>query len=158
MALNLQKNHRVAMGVAGLDTILGGGLPRDRFYLVQGDPGVGKTTLAMQFLLEGRRVGEPGLYVTLGETPDELAGVAASHGWSLEGITIFEVSTGESEEDLREEESYDVFHPSEIELGEVMRTLIAEAERVNPRRVVIDSLSEVGTAGGGAVPVRARRG
>jgi circadian clock protein KaiC len=143
MARNQQQNHRVAVGVAGLDAILGGGLPRDRFYLVQGDPGVGKTTLAMQFLMEGRRVGEPGLYVTLGETRDELEGVAASHGWSLEGITIFEVSTGESEEELREEESYDVFHPSEIELGEVMRTLIAEAERVNPRRVVIDSLSEV---------------
>ena len=135
--------RRVGTGVAGLDAILNGGLPRDRFYLVQGDPGVGKTTLALQFLMEGRRVGEPGHYVTLGVTPDELAGVAASHGWSLEGITIFEVSTGESEEDLREEESYDVFHPSEIELGEVMRTLIAEAERVNPRRVVIDSLSEV---------------
>jgi circadian clock protein KaiC len=143
MVRNQQQNHRVAMGVTGLDTILGGGLPRDRFYLVQGDPGVGKTTLALQFLMEGRRVGEPGLYVTLGETRDELEGVAASHGWSLEGITIFEVSTGESEEELREEESYDVFHPSEIELGEVMRTLIAEAERVNPRRVVIDSLSEV---------------
>jgi circadian clock protein KaiC len=143
MALNAQNNHRVGLGVTGLDAILGGGLPRDRFYLVQGDPGVGKTTLALQFLMEGRRVGEPGLYVTLGETRHELEGVAASHGWSLDGITIFEVSTGESEEELREEESYDVFHPSEIELGEVMRTLIAEAERVNPRRVVIDSLSEV---------------
>src|SRR3954452_16122287 len=120
MELNDNPTRRVATGIVGLDAVLGGGLPRDRFYLVQGDPGVGKTTLALQFLLEGRRVGEPGLYVTLGETPDELAGVAESHGWSLEGITVFEVSTGESEEDLREEESYDVFHPSEIELGEVM--------------------------------------
>lgn len=126
-----------------MDSILGGGLPRDRVYLVQGDPGVGKTTLALQFLLAGRDAGERGLYVTLGETRDELEGVAASHGWSLEGITIFEVSTGESEEDLRDEESYDVFHPSEIELGEVMQTLTREAERINPTRVVIDSLSEV---------------
>lgn len=134
---------RVATGVAGLDTILGGGLPKDRFYLVQGDPGVGKTTLALQFLLEGQRLGEQGLYVTLGETHEELEGVAASHNWSLEGISVFEVQTGVNEEDMREDESYDVFHPSEVELGEVMRTLIAEAERVQPRRVVIDSLSEV---------------
>ena len=89
------------MGVPGLDAVLHGGLPARRLYLIQGDPGVGKTTLAMQFLMEGRRVGEPGLYVTLGETRDELEGVAASHGWSLDGITIFEVSTGESEEETR---------------------------------------------------------
>jgi circadian clock protein KaiC len=134
---------RVATGIPGLDSILGGGFPRDRFYLVQGDPGVGKTTLALQFLLEGKRIGEQGLYVTLGETQEELEGVAASHHWSLDGISIFEVQTGVNEEDMREDESYDVFHPSEVELGEVMRTLIAEAERVQPRRVVIDSLSEV---------------
>jgi circadian clock protein KaiC len=134
---------RIRTGVDGLDVILGGGLPRDRFYLIQGDPGVGKTTLALQFLLEGHRIGEQGLYVTLGETREELEGVATSHNWSLDGISIFEVQTGINEEDLREDESYDVFHPSEVELGEVMRTLIAEAERVNPRRVVIDSLSEV---------------
>ena len=133
----------VATGVMGLDVILGGGLPRGRMYLVQGDPGVGKTTLALQFLMEGRRLGEKGLYVTLGETRAELDEVAASHGWSLDGISICEISTGASEEDLRDEESYDVFHPSEVELGEVMRSMIDEAERVNPTRVVIDSLSEV---------------
>jgi circadian clock protein KaiC len=133
-----------ATGVAGLDSILGGGLPRDRLYLVQGDPGVGKTTLALQFLLEGKRLGEPGLYVTLGETREELVDVAASHNWNLDGINIFEISTGESDAGLHaDEESYDVFHPSEIELGEVMRTLFQEAERVSPKRVVIDSLSEL---------------
>jgi circadian clock protein KaiC len=138
------RSPRVATGVAGLDAILNGGLPRDRLYLVQGDPGVGKTTLALQFLLEGKRVGESGLYVTLGETREELIAVARSHSWDLEGIDVFEISTGVSDEDLRsEDESYDVFHPSEIELGEVMRTLIAEAERVKPMRVVIDSLSEL---------------
>ena len=135
----------VATGVAGLDAILGGGLPRGRMYLVQGDPGVGKTTLALQFLMEGRKHGEQGLYVTLGETRVELDEVATSHGWSLEGISIVEISTGDTEEDLRvgADDSYDVFHPSEIELGQVMRTMVEQAERVNPVRVVIDSLSEV---------------
>jgi circadian clock protein KaiC len=138
------RSPRVATGVAGLDAILGGGLPRDRLYLIQGDPGVGKTTLALQFLLEGKRLGESCLYVTLGETREELVDVAASHNWILDGIEIFEISTGESDEGLHgEEESYDVFHPSEVELGEVMRTLIDEAERTNPQRVVIDSLSEL---------------
>jgi circadian clock protein KaiC len=138
------RSPRVATGVAGLDAILGGGLPTDRLYLIQGDPGVGKTTLALQFLLEGKRLGESCLYVTLGETREELVDVAASHNWDLSGIHIFEISTGHSDEGLHgEDELYDVFHPSEIELGEVMRTLIDEAERVNPKRVVIDSLSEL---------------
>jgi circadian clock protein KaiC len=138
----------VPTGVVGLDAILGGGLPRGRMYLVQGDPGVGKTTMALQFLMEGRRAGEQGLYVTLGETRPELEEVAESHGWSLEGITIVEISTGDAEEELRaagagEDDAYDVFHPSEVELGHVMRTMVEHAERVNPLRVVIDSLSEV---------------
>ena len=142
-----RKHPHAATGVAGLDTILGGGLPKGRMYLIQGDPGVGKTTLALQFLLEGRLAGEQGLYVTLGETRAELDEVAASHGWSLDGITIVEISTGGKDEELEvgdsDEVSYDVFHPSEIELGQVMRTMIEQAERVNPVRVVIDSLSEV---------------
>lgn len=134
---------RVPTGISGLDMILNGGLPKDRLYLVQGDPGVGKTTLSLQFLLEGRRLSERCLYVTLGETREELEGVAASHGWSLDGIDVFEIQTGMNEEDLDTDESYDVFHPSEVELGAVMRTLLAEAEKVKPARVVIDSLSEV---------------
>ena len=132
-----------ATGVSGLDAILGGGLPRERVYLVQGDPGVGKTTLALQFLLEGRRTGERCLYVTLGETRPELEAVAESHGWSLEGIDLLEITASETEEELRQEQSYDVFHPSEIELGHVMRSLLDEAAKTQPRRVVIDSLSEV---------------
>src|SRR4051794_17405645 len=92
-----ERTPTVATGVTGLDTILGGGLPKGRMYLIQGDPGVGKTTLALQFLLEGRRLGERGLYVTLGETRVELEEVAASHGWSLDGIDIVEISTGSTD-------------------------------------------------------------
>src|SRR3954471_13949244 len=134
---------RVDTGVAGLDIILGGGLPKGRMYLLQGDPGTGKTTMALQYLLAGRLHGERGLYVTLGETREELEEVAASHGWSLDGIDIVEISTGVTEQEMKTDDSYDVFHPSEIELGQIMQTLIDQASRVNPSRVVIDSLSEV---------------
>src|SRR5215210_6761654 len=89
------RSPRVATGVAGLDAILNGGLPRRRLYLVQGDPGVGKTTLALQYLLEGVRAGERVLYVTLSESREELEAVAASHGWSLDGIDVYEMSTGD---------------------------------------------------------------
>ena len=132
---------RLATGIPALDLILGGGLPANRLYLVQGDPGSGKTTLALQFLLEGARTGETGLYVTLSETREELTAVAASHGWSLEGIRVFEVQAGE--EHLKANQEYTAFHPSEIELSETVQMLLDEIERVNPRRVVIDSLSEM---------------
>src|SRR5215475_15056359 len=104
-------------GVIGLDDILGGGLPRDCFYLIQGDPGSGKTTLALQFLLEGLRRGESTFYVTLSETRDELLKVARSHGWSLDGIPLLELSA--IEELLRPEKQTTVFHPSEMELNQV---------------------------------------
>jgi circadian clock protein KaiC len=139
---NKSPDRLIATGVAGLDTVLGGGLPRTRVYLLQGEPGTGKTTISLQFLLEGRRRGEPGLYVTLSESRSELEAVAHSHGWSLEGTHLFEAQT-ETHEELGDDEQYDVFHPGEVELGAVMRTLLAEAERVRPARVVIDSLSEL---------------
>src|SRR5690606_38611679 len=88
-------SDRCATGVPGLDGILGGGLPRDCLYLVEGLPGVGKTTVAMQFLLHGRAIGERGLYVTLSETKAELEAVASSHGWSLEGVEIIELAAVE---------------------------------------------------------------
>jgi circadian clock protein KaiC len=127
-------------GIQGLDSILLGGFPRNRVYLVQGDPGVGKTTLGLQFLLQGTRHGETGLYITLSESQSELEAVAKSHGWSLDGIHVFEQLIGE--EALTEEEST-VFYPSEIELGETIRAMLVEVDRVKPQRVVLDSLSEI---------------
>src|SRR5690606_20463511 len=127
-------------GVAGLDQILGGGLPRHRFYLSQGDPGVGKTTLALQFLMEGARTGEKGLYISLSETKDELLAVAASHNWNLDAINILELSA--VEEHLSAEAQNTLFHPSEVELMQTVKVVLDQVDRVQPDRVVIDSLSE----------------
>lgn len=132
---------RASTGIPGLDDILGGGFPRHRMYLVQGDPGAGKTTLALQFLLTGVQQGEPGVYVTLSETEEELRDVASSHGWSLDGITICDLQT--AEESLENDSQYTLFHPSEVELSETTRTVLAAVERIEPARVVFDSLSEI---------------
>lgn len=129
------------MGIEGLDDVLGGGLPRNRLYLIQGDPGVGKTTLALQFLLEGARLGEKGLYITLSETEEELQSVAASHDWNLEGIHLFELSS--LAEKVQGEADSTFFHPSEVELTHTTQALLDEVERVKPVRVVFDSLSEM---------------
>ena len=134
------KTDRCSTGIAGLDNILGGGLPRDCFYLIQGDPGSGKTTLALQFLLEGVRRAEAGFYVTLSETRDELLKVARSHGWSLDDIPLVELSA--IEQLLQPEAQTTVFYRSEIELNKVSNLLIDEASRIRPARVVFDSLSE----------------
>jgi circadian clock protein KaiC len=133
-------DQRCPSGVEGLDDILGGGLPRDCFYLVQGDPGSGKTTLALQFLLEGVRLGEKVFYITLSETKEELFKVARSHGWALDGIPLLELSAIDSL--LRPEEQTTVFHPSEVELTKVSQLLLKEAHKAEPLRVVFDSLSE----------------
>lgn len=127
-------------GIPGLDEVLGGGLPAECFYLVQGDPGSGKTTLAMQFLQEGLRRGERVFYITLSETAAELDRVARSHGWTLEGIPLLELSAVESF--LRPEEQTTVFHPAEVELNGITRLLLEETRRHQPVRVVFDSLSE----------------
>lgn len=128
-------------GCEGLDGILQGGLPRNRLYLLEGAPGSGKTTLALQFLLEGRSRGEAVLYVTLSETAEELEAVADSHGWSLEGIHLFELSS--ANEVLGPSREQSVLHSWEMELGETIRLIQTEVEKVNPTRVVFDSLSEM---------------
>jgi len=131
----------VATGIDGLDTILEGGLTPNRLYLVEGLPGAGKTTMALQFLQEGVKRGETVLYVTLSETEAELREVAASHGWSLEGVTIHELFP--MGDQLDPEEQYTMFHPSEVELGKVTQGILGEVERLQPQRVVFDSLSEI---------------
>ena len=133
-------NDRCPSGVEGFDEILCAGLPRNCFYLIQGDPGSGKTTLALQFLLEGLRRGERVLYITLSETREELLKVARSHDWSLDNIPLLELSAIESL--LRPEAHTTVFHPSEMELSKVSQVLLDEARKAAPGRVVFDSLSE----------------
>jgi circadian clock protein KaiC len=134
-------NLRCSTGIPGLDDILGGGLPRNRVYLVHGDPGVGKTTLALKFLLEGAGLKEIGLYITLSETKEELEAVAESHDWQLNRIELFELSA--MQEQLQGATESTFFHPSEVELNRTTKALLAEVERVKPQRVVFDSLSEL---------------
>jgi circadian clock protein KaiC len=131
----------VATGIAGLDDILFGGLTPDRVYLLQGAPGSGKTTLSLQFLLEGLRAGERTLYVTLSETRQELLAVAQSHGLSLEGMDMAELIA--DEQDVDADQQYTMFQPSEVELGVTTRKILDEVDRIKPKRVVIDSLSEI---------------
>ena len=139
-------------GIPGLDDILGGGLTPNRLYLVEGTPGSGKTTLAFQFLLEGKRRGEPVLYVTLSETEEETRAIAASHGWSLDGIVVRELAP--SQDTLNPDEQYTMFHPSEVELTETTQKVLADVERVKPTRVVFDSLSELRLLAGNALRYR----
>ncbi|WP_432379679.1 ATPase domain-containing protein [Duganella sp. P38] len=131
----------LSTGVPGLDDVLAGGLTRDRLYLVEGEPGTGKTTLALQFLTEGVRRGESSLYVTLAETTVELRSVAQSHGWDMAGIHIEEIIPDEHA--LDPDQQYTIFHPSEIELGSTTQRILAAVDRHRPRRVVLDSLSEL---------------
>jgi circadian clock protein KaiC len=133
--------ERAGTGIAGLDLILGGGFPRGLTYLIEGDPGTGKTTMGLQFLLEGARQGEPGLYVSLSSPRSELEQIIRAHGWSPEGVTICDV--GASEESLRTDRQYTVFHPSEIELSETTRAILQAVEQARPARVVFDALSEM---------------
>ncbi|HZR18868.1 MAG TPA: ATPase domain-containing protein [Verrucomicrobiae bacterium] len=135
------KTPTCCTGIEGLDQILRGGLPKNRLYLIQGDPGVGKTTLALQFLLSGVAAGENCLYITLSETKDELTGVAESHHWSLEKLAILELSA--MEQQLAQSAQNTLFHPSDIELNKTTATLFNEVDRVKPTRLVLDSLSEL---------------
>ena len=133
--------RQIATGNEGLDTILRGGLPANRLYLLEGAPGSGKTTLALQFLHHAIQAGEKTLYITLSETREELAVVAASHGWDLDEFTVFELSA--MTDVFGEGREQSVLHPWEMELSETVKLIEAEVEKHNPSRVVFDSLSEL---------------
>ncbi len=132
---------KAAFGIEGLDDITSGGLARGRLFLLEGNPGTGKTTIATEFLLEGAQRGEKSLYITLSETEDELRVGAASHGWDLDGVEIFELVPPESL--LDEDQQQSLLYSSDLELGETTRRIFALFERVKPQRVVLDSLSEI---------------
>src|SRR5579871_365284 len=131
----------ISTGVRGLDNVLGGGLPAGHLYLIDGDPGTGKTTLGVQFLLEGLAQNESVLYVTLSESERELREVAESHGWNLRGMHIFELLP--MEESLKAEEQYTVLYPGEVELSTTLKAVLQRVEETHPKRVVFDSLSEL---------------
>jgi circadian clock protein KaiC len=132
----------VRTGVAGLDDVLNGGLTPGHVYLIEGNPGTGKTTIALRFLLEGAKAGETGLYIVLSETEQELRNGAASHGWTIEeSVEVFELAPADSLLDAEKQQS--LLYSSDLELGEATRSIFAAFERVKPSRVVLDSLSEI---------------
>src|SRR3954471_2976479 len=132
---------QASTGIPGLDDILAGGLARDRVYLVEGSPGTGKTTAALSFLRAGAARGERTLYITLSETETELRDTAASHGWSLDGLEIFELVPPESL--LDDEQQQSLLYSSDLELGETTKRIFESFEATRPERVVLDSLSEI---------------
>jgi circadian clock protein KaiC len=131
----------LSTGIAGLDTILGGGLLASRLYLIEGEPGTGKTTTGLQFLAEGARRGESVLYITLAETAAELKSVAISHGWDMTGIHVHEVLP--TEDLLKPEHQYTMFHASEVEMASTLQQILSAVEEHQPARLVLDSLSEL---------------
>lgn len=133
--------HRSKTGIAGLDDVLGGGLIPNRLYLLDGNPGAGKTTLSLQYLLEGARTGDKGLYITLSETKLELMAVATSHGWCLDDLEIVELIADEAELDA--DSQVTMYRASEVQLGQTIKAVTEAVERVNPARVIFDSLAEL---------------
>ncbi|MCH8615306.1 circadian clock protein KaiC [Sphingomonas sp. SM33] len=148
----LQDAGPVTSGLPALDYILRGGYAANRVHLIEGEPGAGKTTLGLQFLLEGRTKNERCLYITLSEGRDELIQVAGTHGWSVDGIEIFELVPPELSLDPDREQS--ILYASDLELGETLRLVMEEVERVAPARVVFDSLSEIRLLSQGALKFR----
>jgi circadian clock protein KaiC len=133
--------ERVSTGVAGLDDVLGGGLPQGHMYLVEGESGAGKTTLGMQFLLEGHRRGERTLWISLSEDERELELIAASHGWSLKGIAVANPASPSRE--LDPDQQYSFFSPGDVELDDIRNAIVAAVEHVQPSRVVFDPFSDI---------------
>jgi circadian clock protein KaiC len=139
--MGMRVSESVSSGILELDEILRGGYPRNRLLLIEGEPGTGKTTLALQFLLSGVAQGETALYVTFSESEEEIRQVGDSHGWGMDGLQLLELnSLGEK---FKPEEQYTVFHPSEVELSETTQRVIDEVNRIKPTRLVVDSLSEI---------------
>ena len=136
----LENDSRLSTVIAGLDDILHGGLARGFLYLLEGSPGAGKTTLALQFLIQGARDGEKGLYISLAESEPELRHVAASHGMDLTGVTLVKISPPEIQGSSNQ---YTVFQPAEVELADVLEMILAKVREVQPSRIVIDSMSEL---------------
>jgi circadian clock protein KaiC len=143
---------KATTGIPGLDDVLAGGLTPNRLYLCEGVPGSGKTTLALQFLLEGVKLGETVLYVTLSESHEELQEVAESHGLNLAGVQVRELMPSESL--LNADEQYTMFHPADIELNQTTKAILDDVERIRPVRVVFDSLSELRLLAGSALKYR----
>ena len=141
MQTEATEEQQLSTGIAGLDDVLNGGLPRGHVFLVEGEPGAGKTTLGLQFLMNGGSNGARVLYVTLSESEREIRTVARSHGWSLENIVIYEFTP--NEDSLKPDDQYSAFHPSDVEFEDTMQRILAEVDRLQPARVVIDSLSEI---------------
>jgi circadian clock protein KaiC len=141
MAYDARQIERCRTGIPGLDYILGGGFPKERSYLIQGEPGSGKTTLGLQFLLEGVKQREKGLYITLSETKQELEQVACSHGWDIDRLSILDLTT--LEQRIPVDATTTLFHPYEVELSETTKVILNEMERLKPERVIFDSLSEM---------------
>lgn len=131
--------RKLLTGVPELDAVLRGGLPEGCAHLLEGEPGTGKTTISLRFLIDGQQAGETTLYVTMSETADELRRAAASHGWSLDGIEIFELIPTEA--DIHAQQT--VLVPTEVELGDTIRTITDRIEAINPKRLIIDSLAEL---------------
>ncbi|MDZ7281323.1 AAA family ATPase [Sphingomonas sanguinis] len=140
MSSNDQGSGLASTGIAGLDNVLNGGLTPERMYLVEGTPGTGKTTLGLGFLLAGAALGETSLYLTLAETEVELRAIGEAHGWSLDSLKLFEMVPADG---FTEDQEQTLLHPSEVELGETVRNIMAKVDEIRPARVVLDSLSEL---------------